>query len=118
VLAESTFHWLTTTDGVPAMITAQPMPTNPSPDRVSPRAVSHAESTASSACRSRSRISRASSIPSEAESAFTGRFGECRLYDPTDEDRGNSALEKFRAIETEAVKKAIAAKIARLVNPV
>jgi hypothetical protein len=36
------------------------------------------------------------------------------LYDPTDDDRGNSAFEKFREIKTTEVRKAIAAKIARL----
>jgi hypothetical protein len=36
------------------------------------------------------------------------------LYDPTDEDRGNSALEKFREVRTAEVRKAIASKIARL----
>lgn len=36
------------------------------------------------------------------------------LYDPTDEDRGNSAFEKFKEIKTAEVRKAIAAKIATL----
>jgi hypothetical protein len=36
------------------------------------------------------------------------------LFDPTDEDRGNSAFEKFREIKTAEVRKAIAAKIANL----
>jgi len=36
------------------------------------------------------------------------------LYDPTDEDRGSSAIEKFREIKTPEVRKAIAAKIAEL----
>jgi len=36
------------------------------------------------------------------------------LYDLTDADRGNSALEKFREIKTAEVRKAIAAKIAEL----
>jgi len=36
------------------------------------------------------------------------------LYDPTDEDRGNSALEKFREIKTAEVRNAIADKIAQL----
>jgi hypothetical protein len=36
------------------------------------------------------------------------------LYDPTDEDRGNSAFEKFREIKTAEVRKTIAAKIAQL----
>lgn len=37
-----------------------------------------------------------------------------RLYDPSDEDRGNFALEKFREIKTEAVRKTIAEKIGML----
>ncbi len=37
-----------------------------------------------------------------------------RLYDPTDEDRGNSAFAKFREIKTQEVRKAIAVKIANL----
>jgi hypothetical protein len=36
------------------------------------------------------------------------------LYDPTDEDRGNFAFEKFREIKTAEVRKAIAAKIVQL----
>lgn len=36
------------------------------------------------------------------------------LYDPTDEDRGNSAFEKFREIKTAEIRKAIAGKIAQL----
>lgn len=36
------------------------------------------------------------------------------LYDPTDEDRGSFAFEKFREIKTAAVRKAIAAKISQL----
>jgi hypothetical protein len=36
------------------------------------------------------------------------------LYDPTDEDRGSSAFEKFREIKTAQVRKAIAAKISKL----
>jgi hypothetical protein len=36
------------------------------------------------------------------------------LYDPTDEDRGSFAVEKFREIKTPGVRKAIAAKIAEL----
>lgn len=36
------------------------------------------------------------------------------LYDPTDEDRGNFAVEKFREIKTAEIRKAIAAKIAQL----
>jgi hypothetical protein len=36
------------------------------------------------------------------------------LYDPTDEDRGNFAFDKFREIKTTEVRKTIAAKIARL----
>jgi hypothetical protein len=36
------------------------------------------------------------------------------LYDPTDEDRGSFAFEKFREIKTAEVRKAIAAKIADL----
>jgi len=37
-----------------------------------------------------------------------------RLYDPTDEDRGCIALDKFKEIKDEAVRKAIAAKIVRI----
>jgi hypothetical protein len=37
-----------------------------------------------------------------------------RLFDPTDEDRGISAFEKFKEIKTAEVRKAIAAKIANL----
>lgn len=36
------------------------------------------------------------------------------LYDPTDEGRGSFAFEKFREIRTAEVRKATAAKIARL----
>ena len=36
------------------------------------------------------------------------------LYDPTDEDRGSFAFEKFREIKTTEVRKAIAARIAQL----
>jgi hypothetical protein len=36
------------------------------------------------------------------------------LFDPTDEDRGVFAVEKFREIKTPEVRKAIAAKIAQL----
>jgi len=36
------------------------------------------------------------------------------LYDPTDEDRGNSAFAKFKEIKTAAVRKAIATKVASL----
>jgi hypothetical protein len=36
------------------------------------------------------------------------------LYDPTDEDRGSFAFEKFREIKSAGVRKAIAAKIAQL----
>jgi len=36
------------------------------------------------------------------------------LYDPTDEDRGSSAFEKFRKIKTVEVRSAIAAKISQL----
>ena len=36
------------------------------------------------------------------------------LYDPSDEDRGSFAFEKFREIKTAEVRKAIAAKIAQL----
>jgi hypothetical protein len=42
------------------------------------------------------------------------RVALARLYDPTDEDRGNSAFEKFKEIKTQEVRKAIAAKIANL----
>jgi hypothetical protein len=38
------------------------------------------------------------------------------LYDPTDEDRGRSAFERFREIKTSGVRKDIAGKIARLVD--
>lgn len=37
------------------------------------------------------------------------------LYDPTDKDRGSSALEKFKDIKTAEVRKEIAAKIAQFV---
>lgn len=36
------------------------------------------------------------------------------LYDPTDQDRGTVAFEKFREIKTVSVRKAVAGKIARL----
>jgi hypothetical protein len=36
-----------------------------------------------------------------------------KLYDPTDEDRGNTAFEKFREIKTREVRRSIAAKIAQ-----
>jgi hypothetical protein len=36
------------------------------------------------------------------------------LYDPTDEDRGSFAFQKFQEIKTAEVRKAIAAKIAQL----
>jgi hypothetical protein len=36
------------------------------------------------------------------------------LYDPKDEDRGNSAFEKFKEIKTLEVRRASAAKIANL----
>ncbi len=39
------------------------------------------------------------------------------LFDPTDEDRGDFALEKFREIKTAEVRKAIAAKIGQLPGP-
>jgi hypothetical protein len=42
------------------------------------------------------------------------RVALVRLYDPTDEDRGNFAFEKFREIRTVEVRKATAAKIAEL----
>jgi hypothetical protein len=35
------------------------------------------------------------------------------IYDPTDEDRGNAAFDKFHEIKTTDVRKAIAGKIAR-----
>ena len=35
------------------------------------------------------------------------------LYDPTDEDRGSFAFEKFREIKTAEVRKAIAARVAQ-----
>jgi hypothetical protein len=38
------------------------------------------------------------------------------LYDPTDENRGDFALQKFQEIRTDPVKKAIAEKIAKLVG--
>jgi hypothetical protein len=37
-----------------------------------------------------------------------------RLYDPTDEDRGRIAFEKFRDIKTEMGRRVTAAKIAQL----
>jgi len=36
------------------------------------------------------------------------------LYDPTDQDRGDTALDKFREIKTDAVRKAVVGKIAQL----
>jgi len=42
------------------------------------------------------------------------RVALTRLYDPTDEDRGSIAFEKFREIKTAEVRRAIAARIARL----
>ncbi len=39
------------------------------------------------------------------------------LFDPSDEDRGGFALEKFREIKTAEVRKAIAAKIGQVVGP-
>jgi hypothetical protein len=42
------------------------------------------------------------------------RIALAGLYDPTDEDRGTSAFEKFREIKTAEVRKVIAGKIARL----
>jgi hypothetical protein len=42
------------------------------------------------------------------------RVALVRLYDPTDEDRGNVAFEKFREIQTAEVRRATAAKIAQL----
>jgi hypothetical protein len=42
------------------------------------------------------------------------RVALARLYDPTDEDRGSFALDKFREIKTAEIRKAIAAKIANL----
>jgi hypothetical protein len=42
------------------------------------------------------------------------RAALAELYDPTDEDRGSFALDKFREIKTAEVRKAIAVKIARL----
>jgi hypothetical protein len=44
------------------------------------------------------------------------RAALAELYDPSDEDRGISALEKFREIRTAEVRKAIAVRIARLVG--
>lgn len=38
------------------------------------------------------------------------------LYDPTDEDRGSSALDRFREIKTTRVRREIADKIARLIG--
>jgi hypothetical protein len=38
------------------------------------------------------------------------------LYDPTDDDRGESALHKFREIRTEVVRKNVGEKIGRLLN--
>ena len=59
VLAESTFHWLTTVVGVPAIRKAQLIPIMPSPNRYLPRAVSQADSTATSARSLIFKISRA-----------------------------------------------------------
>jgi len=42
------------------------------------------------------------------------RVALAALYDLTDSDRGNSALEKFKEIKTAMVRKTIAAKIAQL----
>jgi|CZKS01.1.fsa_nt_gi hypothetical protein len=42
------------------------------------------------------------------------RVALAELYNPTDEDRGSFALEKFREIKTAEVRKAIAAKVANL----
>ncbi len=42
------------------------------------------------------------------------RMALAGLYDPTDEDRGSFAFEKFKEIKTAQVRKAIAAKIAQL----
>jgi hypothetical protein len=49
-------------------------------------------------------------LPPEEEDRRVALAG---LYDPTDEDRGSFAFEKFREIKTPEVRKAIAAKIAR-----
>jgi hypothetical protein len=38
------------------------------------------------------------------------------LYDPTDDDRGESALQRFREIRTEVVRKNVSEKIGRLLN--
>ncbi len=48
--------------------------------------------------------------PGEADRGVT----LARMYDPTDEDRGSFAFEKFREIKTAKVRKEIAAKIAEL----
>lgn len=42
------------------------------------------------------------------------RVALAALYDPTDDDRGNFALEKFREIKTEQVRKKIAAEIKKI----
>lgn len=42
------------------------------------------------------------------------RVALVRLYDPTDEDRGNAAFERFREIRTAEVRRATAARIAQL----
>jgi hypothetical protein len=42
------------------------------------------------------------------------RAALARLYDPTDEDRGTFAVEKFREIKSAEVRKAVAAKIAQV----
>jgi hypothetical protein len=42
------------------------------------------------------------------------RVALARLYDPTDEDRGSFAFEKFREIKTAEVRRVIASKVAQL----
>ena len=50
-------------------------------------------------------------LPPEEEDR---RVALARLYDPTDEDRGNFAFEKFREIKTAEVRKVIASKVAQM----
>jgi hypothetical protein len=50
-------------------------------------------------------------LPSGGEDRRVALAG---LYDPTDEDRGNFALDKFKEIKTAEVRRATADKIARL----
>ena len=77
VLRPSTAHWLTTVVGQPAIKKAQASPIMPSPAPTLPRAVSQAESTASSAFSFRFIISRASSKPSSALGPRGGASSNC-----------------------------------------